>query len=115
MEREINVLYSLIEFLISHGYPENSLALEWNISRGYKVDLAVVDPDTNKPIALFEIKRRKTEESTKMAIRQLETYSKVLGDEQVPTYIVFGRDGDPPFEIYYLKIERDEFGGKILV
>lgn len=111
MERDEDLLLSLIDFLLAHGYPKNSLVMEWPIRGRYRVDLAVVDPDTNKAIALFELKRKKRPETLKMALRQLEAYSKALGDEQVPTYVVFGKEGDPPFEIYYLQkegLERSE-------
>ncbi len=108
MEREKDLLLLLINFLLAHGYPKDSLAMEWPIGKKYRVDLAVIDPDTNKAIALFELKRRKNDESQKMALRQLETYSKALGDEQVPTYMVFGKEGDPPFEIYHLQKESFE-------
>jgi len=102
MERDEDLLLSLIGFLLAHGYPKESLVIEWPIDKRYRADLAVIDPDTNKALALFELKRRKTNDSLKMALKQLETFSKALGDEQVPTYAVFGKDGDPPFEIFYL-------------
>jgi hypothetical protein len=103
MERDEDLLFSVIDFLLAHGYPPESMAMEWSIGGKYRVDLAVIDPDTNKAIALFELKRRKNADSLKMAIRQLEAYSNALGDEQVPTYVVFGKDGDPPFEMYHLE------------
>lgn len=105
MERDEDLLISLINFLIAHGYPKDSFALEWSIGGGYRVDLAVIDPDTNKAIALFELKREKTQGSFNMALRQFENFSKVLGDEKVPIYVVFGKEGEPPFEIYYLQEE----------
>lgn len=109
MEREKNLLTALINFLLSHGYPEESLAIEWPVGDRYRVDLAVIDPDTNKIIALFEFKKRKTQESINMAIRQLEAFSKAIKDEQVPKYVVFGKEGKPSFEIYHLK--EDIFEG----
>jgi len=54
--REKDLLFSLIKYLTSHGYPEEALALEWKVGQKYRVDLAVIEPVTNKPIALFELK-----------------------------------------------------------
>lgn len=108
MERDKDLLLALIKFLLEHGYPKESLVMEWGVGKQYKVDLAVIDPDSNKAIALFELKRKKSLESMKMAFRQLKVYSKAIGDEQVPVYVVFGKYGDPPFEIYHLK--KEEFG-----
>lgn len=106
MERNINTFSSLIDFLISHGYPKESLMIEWPIDERYRADLAVVDPQTNKPVALFELKRKKTDASFNLAIRQLESYSNALGKEKVPLYVVFEKTGIPPFEIYYF--QKDE-------
>jgi len=106
MERDEDLLISLINFLLAHGYPKDSLAMEWPIGGKYRVDLAVIDPDTNKAVALFELKRKETEESLSMAYKQLLSYSKALGVETVPLYAVFGKKGDPPFNIYYLQKEK---------
>ncbi|HCC25351.1 MAG TPA: hypothetical protein VJB13_00020 [Candidatus Nanoarchaeia archaeon] len=107
MERDEDLLIAVINFLLQHGYPKESLVMEWPIKQRYRADLAVVDPDTNKAVALFEFKRRKTPESTKMALRQLETYTKAMGKEEVPTYVVFGKEGEVPFEIYHIEKGAD--------
>ncbi len=106
MERNTNTFSSLVDFLISHGYPKESLMIEWSINERYRADLAVVDPQTNKPVALFELKRKKTDASFNLAIRQLESYSNALGKEKVPLYVVFEKTGIPPFEIYHF--QKDE-------
>lgn len=108
MEREEDLLLSLINYLTAHGYPEEALVFEWRVGHRHRVDLAVIEPTTNKPIALFELKREKSSQTLNMAIRQLETYTKALGDDQVPTYIVFPREGSPPFEMYHLKRNDSE-------
>ena len=106
MERDNDLLMALIDYLKQHGYPPESFVMEWAVGQSYRVDLAVVDPDTNKAIALFELKRRKTEETLKMASRQLESYASAVGGQDIPTYVVFPKEGMPPFEIYYLN--KDE-------
>lgn len=103
MEREKDLLFALIKYLVAHGYPEEALVFEWKVDSRHMVDLAVIEPTTNKPIALFELKRQKNPQTFEMAIRQLEAYSKAVGDDQIPTYIVFPGEGTPPFEMYHLK------------
>ena len=103
MEKSENILLSLIDYLVSHGYPKESLMIEWGIGKGIFVDLAVVDPATNKTIAIFELKRRRDTHSIDMGIRQLKKFSQVLGDASVPTYIVFGDENSNRFEIYHLE------------
>jgi len=103
MEREKDLLVALIRYLAAHGYPEKALVLDWGVGGKHMVDLAVIEPTTNKPIALFELKRQKNPETLEMATRQLEAYTKALGDDQIPTYIVFPGEGTPPFEMYHLK------------
>jgi len=103
VETDKDLLLAVIKFLLQHGYPEESLVVEWPIGQRYRADLAVVDPDTNKAIALFEFKRVKNPESMKMALRQLEAYAKAIGDIQVPTYAVFGKEGEESFEIYHIE------------
>lgn len=103
MELDKDLLLGVIKFLLQHGYPEESLVVEWPIGQRYRADLAVVDPGTNKAIALFEFKRVKNPESMKMALRQLATYTKAMGDVQVPTYAVFGKEGEESFEIYHIE------------
>jgi predicted nucleic acid-binding Zn ribbon protein len=97
-----------MEYLTAHGYPEEALVFEWKIDARHMVDLAVIDPTTNRPIALFELKRRKNPQNLSMATRQLAAYKKALGDDQVPTYIVFPAEGIPPFEMYHLKKDASE-------
>lgn len=80
--------------------------MEWRLGDRHRVDLAVIEPTTNKPIALFELKRENNQRTFQMAKHQLEAYSQALGDEKVPTYIVFPKDGEPPFELYSLKSEE---------
>lgn len=108
MELDKDLLIAVINFLLQHGYPKDSLVMEWPIGQRYRADLAVVDPDTNKAIALFEFKRVKNPDSIKMALRQLEAYTTAMGDDQVPTYVVFGKEGDEPFEIYHIEKGVDD-------
>lgn len=103
MEGHRDLLLALIDYLIQHGYPDESLVPEWQIGERARVDLAVIDPETNKALALFELKRSKTADSTRMALKQLEVFSSTLGNEQVPLYIVFGIEETRSLEVYLYK------------
>ena len=98
MELEQDTLNALVTYLIQHGYPENSMAFEWPIGR-YRVDLAIIDPDTGDPIALFEVKSQITHQSEKMGIKQLSSFWTSLNRPNIPTYLVFRSNRNPPFEI----------------
>ena len=47
MELEKDTLRALIAYLTAHGYPPESLAIEYPIGK-YRVDLAVIDLDLNE-------------------------------------------------------------------
>jgi len=111
MEREIDLLQRVANFLIEHGYPEDSIILEWKITERYRVDMAIIDNKSKKPIALFEFKRQKQSQSENMAIEQLKQYAEALGDSTIPLYVVFGSDQPPGFELFFL---TEEDGNEIL-
>ena len=104
MKKDQEVL-SFIAFLIDSGYPEDSLAMEWSVDDKYQVDLAVIDPDTSKVIALFEVSEEKSKASWNDAAQQLKVYTKALGDDQIPIFVAFSVEGEPPFEVYRLRRE----------
>ena len=105
MERDEELIDIVVSYLLSHGYPEESIILEWKISDRYRVDLAILDTKSKTPIALFEFKRQRIQRTENMAIEQLKAYSNALGDNTIPCYIVFGIDTEPLFELYYLTKE----------
>lgn len=102
MEKEIDVSKRLSDYLIQHGYPEDSIILEWKISDRYRVDLAVIDNVSKKPVALFESKRQRHKGSETISIEQLKKYSDVIGDKTIPLYLVFGADNADGFEVFFL-------------
>lgn len=108
MEREINILNRLAQYLVQHGYPQDSIILEWKVSDKYRVDLAVIDNISKKPIALFESKRDRRNESENIAIEQLKNYAKALGDTTIPLYLVFGANNVEGFELFFLGKEEDK-------
>jgi hypothetical protein len=94
MERDLDLLKKLLSVLREHGYPEDSFALQWRVGNDLWADLAVVDPDTSEPVALFEFKRSKSAVSHDIARRQMQSYARALGNPDIPLYLVFPAD-DP--------------------
>lgn len=92
MPREIDFLDSFVKLLKTNGYPENSLNIEPSIvgfGKNLKPDLVIVDPDSNKPLAIFELKRLPSEEHLNGAIQQLKHYSKAMKNVEIPLFAVF--------------------------
>jgi len=109
--KENDVITQLINFLQEQNIPKNAIVVEWPIGKGRRVDLAIIDPDINKALALFEIKNIKNEKNLDSARIQLEKYSKILGDLMVPLYIVFPQGTPPGIELIQLNqtiFEKEE-------
>ena len=58
---EKDILQILMNFLLEKGYPAESFFTNYKIGNT-RVDLVVVDPYTNIPLQIFEIKSKKTEQ-----------------------------------------------------
>jgi len=99
MEREESTLRRLIDYLLAHGYPEESLAIEFPIGGRFRADIAVVDPSTRLPVAIFELKRYPDERSRSLGRQQLDRFLKTLGTQSVQAYLVWTTDEAPYFEI----------------
>ncbi|PKM52482.1 MAG: hypothetical protein CVV02_01650 [Firmicutes bacterium HGW-Firmicutes-7] len=100
MELEKNIMDKFLEYLISHGYPKESIAIEYKIGNKSRVDLAIIDIVTKLPITLFEIKSKKRNEYINMGKNQLERYLRELNiNQEIPTYLVFPSQHEPFFEV----------------
>lgn len=110
MELEKDLLNALVSYLQKRGYPIESFAIEFPVDKKgrRRVDLAILNPDTQQPIALFELKQRRTPSTETTGRRQLETYLSALEVKSIPTYLVFSRIGTPPFEIVQVSIPEEE-------
>lgn len=84
-EREEGVLRQLIDFLIAHGYPARSIVAEYPFGK-LRPDIAIIDPTTGKPTAIFELKAQGAE-SRGLALEQMATYAAAVGAD-VPLYVV---------------------------
>ncbi|MEI6610312.1 MAG: hypothetical protein WCO53_11295 [Deltaproteobacteria bacterium] len=99
MELERDTSKSLINYLLEHGYPQNSIAVEYQIGESYRVDIAVIDPTTNVPIQLFEIKSRKNYDNIEFGKEQLKKFLSQLKNKYIPIYLVFPKSAEPFFEV----------------
>lgn len=90
--REIDINDFFVKYLISKGYPENSINIGTTIAHPLglcKPDFIIVDPDSNKPLAIFELKRMRTDTSVSSAIQQLMKYAQIIENPDIPLFAVF--------------------------
>jgi hypothetical protein len=97
MEREQATLHALIRYLVEHGYPLESMAMEYPAGRR-RADLVLVDTDTQELTAVFELKRKRTPQSENLGRAQLLSYLEAAGNPAIPAYLVFPGTGDLPFD-----------------
>lgn len=107
MERDENILQSVIKFLLSHGYPQESIAVEYPIGK-YRIDLAILDIETKEPIALFEFKAKRTPSAERFGREQLKPFLKAASNSSIPTYLVFEKESPPFYEIEKILVNDQE-------
>lgn len=96
---------SFINYLIEHRYPQDSIVLEWMISKHHRADMVIIDKDTSKIIALFEFKIKKSDNVLPMAAKQVLNYLNALSDTDIPTYIVLFEIEKSNFSIYQVNFD----------
>ena len=104
---EKNLIENLKQYLISHGYPEDSIITEYKLGK-YRADLVVIDNETNSPMQLFELKSTNNKKFIEMGKIQLNKFllearklnADVIGYWVVPTNKV------PFFKIINPEIEN---------
>ena len=79
----------LLEYLVDGGIPKSTIVFEWQVRPGIVVDLAIIDPETQKPLIVFEIKSKLTEETKRTAESQLDRYAAALSDPRTLYFAVF--------------------------
>ena len=102
IDQELN----LVDYLISHGYPIESIVMEWEPKEHQRVDLAIVDPVTKTPAAIFEVKSKTAAGSIERGIQQITQYYRAIGDSHLLGYLVVS-SGKSKLEFYLV----DEKGG----
>lgn len=85
---ESDIRDKLISRLLELGYPKSSIVLELGLKIGRtsegRIDLAILDPDSNKILSIFEVKR--DSKNIGGAIQQVLTYAKAL-PENILAYV----------------------------
>lgn len=85
---ESEIRDKLISRLLELGYPKSSIVLELGLKVGRtsecRIDLAILDPDSNKILSIFEVK--KDPNNLGDAIQQVLTYAQAL-PENVLAYV----------------------------
>jgi len=97
MELYENTANSFINYLRKHGYPDESISLEWG-SKRCAVDIAILAEDLVTPIAIYEIKGNKNPNSIRLGINQLKRIVQNY-DLSVPCNLVFQSEKDVGFEV----------------
>lgn len=97
MELHKNTTNSFISYLKQHGYPEKSIATEWG-TKYCMVDIAILADDRKTPVAIYEIKGKKSKATIEQGIRQLSRLRDML-KLSVPMSLVFGLENKPYFEV----------------
>jgi hypothetical protein len=109
MELHKDTMEKFIDYLISHGYPRESLVTEYKASDRRRVDLAVIDTTTKVPIMIFEIKSRMNTKLIEMGREQLKKYIVDLNlNYDIPTYLVFPKQDRPYFQVVEVSTNDDE-------
>ncbi|MDR0832929.1 MAG: type I restriction enzyme HsdR N-terminal domain-containing protein [Candidatus Symbiothrix sp.] len=97
-ENEFDFTERFINYLISIGYPKESIVNEYAINKRNHVDIAIIDPTTNIIVQIFELKGIFSEKVFKSAQEQLKFYLAEI-KTSVPAYMVFKEDASQSFKI----------------
>ncbi|MDR0319934.1 MAG: hypothetical protein LBI28_00385 [Treponema sp.] len=103
---ELDMENKFIEYLLKKNYPKESIAVDYNVGKNCRVDIAIIDPNKNVPVQLFELKKRKSKEIIFIGKEKLQKYRSFLGEKTIPAYLVFPKNDAPHFEI--INIDDDE-------
>jgi len=99
MQLEIKTAGKFIEYLKVHGYPEDSIGVEYYIGKCCRADIAILEQERNIPIQLFELKINKSKRSIEAGISQLNRCRTILNDEKIPAYLIFPKNEKLYFEV----------------
>jgi len=97
MELHKDITKLFVEYLMKHGYPEDSIVLEWGNNQ-FSVDIAIVDIKTKIPISLYEIKGINSLETRQNGVKQLQRISKYT-NLSVSYNLVLPINNEPFFEV----------------
>ena len=106
MLTEQDTFEKLVSYLIAHGYPKETIAIEYKLDK-FSVDLAIIDPKTNIPIQFFEVKSSKSDRSIEYGKEQLRRFLSKIKDKSIPTYLVFPAVNEVGFEIQRVELNQN--------
>lgn len=97
--QEGKIIKHLREYLIAHGYPPESIFMEYVVGNN-RVDLAVIDPITSFPMQLFEVRaHEKNDYISKKGCEQLRRITQLLPNYNFTTFLVYPTKEKPFFKI----------------
>ena len=110
MENEFDMIKRFTDYLISLGYPKESIVPEYSINKRNRIDIAIIEPKTNILVQIFELKGVFSKNTLDGAKEQLKAYLSEL-KIAVSAYVVFNGDDSNSFKIfdYYSLKETDIF------
>ncbi len=86
-----------IDYLKRESYPEESIVTDWGTHK--KIDIAVLEPESKIPIAIYEVKSVENEDSLQLAILQLKEYTLTL-NIKVKCSVVLPSKNNNGFNVY---------------
>jgi hypothetical protein len=97
-------------YLTDLGFPQASVVYQpmlWSNGQGrrFRPDVALVNPKTNEPLAIIEIKSNSDKTTLIRAFEQLEPYLATLKNKALPAYVVTPSVNDDSFSFYTLGID----------
>jgi len=112
MEKEyhLKIDKEFAEYLVAIGYPRDSIVYEpaffaSDDRNQYRPDFLIIDPVKKERLAIIEIKGtgQLNAEST---YRQLRAYSKSVGEDNIPVFLVTPSKNDMhPFDLYIFDVD----------
>ena len=106
MQTEKALSQKFIQYLKEHGYPEESIVCEWKIGN-YRVDLAIIDIQTKKVMAIYEFKNSNYKNSN-IVYNQMVKFLDEIGDYTIPAYIVYDYDNEYGFSVKKIEINNEK-------
>ena len=97
-------------YLVDLGFPQASVVYQpmlWSNGQGrrFRPDVALVNPSTNEPLAIIEIKSNSDKKTLIRAFEQLKPYLATLKNKAIPAYVATPSLDDDGFSFYVLGID----------
>jgi predicted Zn-ribbon and HTH transcriptional regulator len=102
---ELEIEQQFFQYLSELGFPKSSVVYEpvFQPIRGgrrYRPDFALLDPKTNEPLAIIEIKVRNDQDTLSRATQQLQQYIAALRDKGIRGFVVTPAQSGCGFDFY---------------